>query len=44
MNFWKAFRWVCAVLFLAVVLLAFLTSGSGGPIDSNQPPVAPVFR
>ena len=42
MNFWKVFRWVCAALFLAVVLLALLTSG--GPIESNQLPPAPVFR
>ena len=44
MNFWKVFRWGCAVLFLAVVMFAVLTSGSGGPIESNQPPPAPVFR
>ena len=42
MNFWKVFRWGCAVLFLAVVLLALLTSGS--PIENNQTPPAPVFR
>ncbi len=45
MNFWKVFRWVSTALFIALILLALLTNGSGSPSSGgDEPPPAPVFR
>jgi hypothetical protein len=47
MNFWKALRWAAALVFLVIVLSAWLGSerhppGSG--VGTVEPPPAPIFR
>jgi len=48
MNFWKVLRWVGAILFIAIVLIAGLSLGTdhdtAGAHGANNPPPAPDFH
>jgi hypothetical protein len=47
MNFWKALRWAAALVFLVIVLSAWLACErhpSGGGNGTAEPPPAPIFR
>jgi hypothetical protein len=45
MNFWKAFRWLFATLFIALMLLALVSGGNSNQApDGNEPSPVPVFR
>jgi hypothetical protein len=47
MKFWKWLRWVGALLFIAIVLTAWLASDKPAAQSiptSQEPPPAPTFR
>jgi hypothetical protein len=46
MNFWKALRWGGALLFVAIVLLAWASSGRNGHTggDDDTRAVTPIMR
>ena len=46
MNFWKILRWSGAILFVAIVLLAWASSGRIGNAvgDDDTRAVAPIMR
>ena len=47
MKFWKWLARICTALFIAMLVLAWLTNGHGTAPDNtqqNEPPPAPVFR
>jgi hypothetical protein len=46
MKFWKWLARICSVLFVALLVVAWLAFGHRAPTDltPDEPPPAPIFR